>query len=347
MINQCLPFGLHRGKVVGTHLTRCLSFCLVPLFVVRLIVRFVVMLSLAMLAQVASSNEGWQYKLDLGYGNRSDELAFVQNGQLSGALAGNTTKVIFAPDDIEQLNFGYRFISDNYWYVKGYFNKGRVYSGSMQQSSYQNGSENSPWAQYKAHGLRGSTSDTSVAIGKQIRWQQRHNNIAVTPLLGYANHSQHLQTTGGQQTVCSASGLQTCWLAAHASNNETGRWQSVWRGPWYGLDVRFNHEQWTWRLAWEHHRLHYDASLSFDNGQTLSGIKSIQQTGLGHGNRYVAGLAYWLGDGFLNVQIKRSMFDLSSGTSESTTTSGIASSQAIQSLAWNSQSVVFGYTGRF
>ena len=318
--------------------------CMSPLY--GLCIALVIILSFIFSLPVYA-NDGWQYKVDLGYSQRSDELTLRQDGQLSGTLTGNTSALTLKPNDVEQLQFNYRFISDNYWYIKGHFHTGRVYSGSMQQTSYIDGQANSPWASYQATGLRGSTGDRSFAMGRQMRWQQDQYRFAITPLLGYARSYQDLQTTGGKQTTCNATGGQICLLGASVSNNEAGHFYSIWRGPWYGLDMRLNHQHWTWSLAWEYHRIHYDGSMKWQGDQTLSATQSTSQSGLGYGNRFVAGVAYWIDNSFVNLQMSQSRFKLTDGTTESTSTAGVANSQPIQSLIWENRAVTLSYTHLF
>jgi hypothetical protein len=308
-----------------------------PFFVVNL-------LTILLLSPTALAEDLWQYKVDLGLGLRGDTLQYQHDGLLTGALAGNGSGMKITPSSIYQIELGYRFISDNLWYVKGYFHQGSAYLGDMQQTSYHQTTPDAPWAKYESTQVTGSTNDRSFAIGRQWRWQQKY---AITPLFGYSTHHQNWATNGGQQTVCTATGQQSCLLNAGVMSSEKANWQSQWSGPWLGVDMRYNYNNWTWNLEVESHLVHYDASLSWQGTQTLAGINSINQSGSGRGTRLGLGASYWVGDGFVNINLNQSNFSVANGVVQTTPLLGATVSQSMNSLLWKNQVVSLSYTGRF
>ena len=99
------------------------------------ILGFMALTSLMLSTQVQAI-DNWEYKLDLDYGMRSDQL----NWNIAGTLAGTGPNVIselkWSNVGFHQTNLGFRFIGDDTWYLKGYTSQAWGYSGTSQDSDY-------------------------------------------------------------------------------------------------------------------------------------------------------------------------------------------------------------------
>ena len=283
--------------------------------------------------------EPWQYKLDFGYGTRTDNLNLAIDGLLTAPLAGETTKLTKQDVDIHELRLGYRFVGDHGWYVKGYYDQGWVYSGQAQHTSASNASPSDLWSRLDHGSARGSTRDSSFAIGHQWRWQEQ---VAITPLVGYSRHAQHLRLPNANQTICQEAGSQVCILNQGESVDDIGYWQSQFSGPWIGLDARLNSGNITFLVEWEQHLAHYNASLDWQGNQELSNINPITQSGDGSGERFGIGISYWLSDSYLNLHYNTMHMKIKNGQHSISN-----QAQNIVEGNWRSQVFSISYTSLF
>jgi hypothetical protein len=301
-------------------------------------VSFVLIVGL-LLSQATFAIDRWQYKLDVGYGKRTDNLSYQTEGLMNAPLAGETTQGKISNVAVHEMILGYRFIGDQSWYVKGYHNQGWVYLGKESQNSHPNGLPSQPWATFEHSGVRGSTQDSSFSFGHQWRWQ---DSLALTPLIGYSRHQQNWRLNNAHQNLCQATGVQTCLLAQGQASQDIGHWDSTWSGPWIGLDARINTGNMTFLLEWEHHLAHYDATLIWQGNQSLANQSPIKQAGSAVGDKLGFGASYSLHDGFISMNFSSMDLRYVNGYQKVSNTS-----QIINKGGWDSRSINFSYTALF
>ena len=282
--------------------------------------------------------EKWEYKLDLDYGIRSDQL----NWNIAGNLAGTGPNVIpeLAWNNVgfHQARLGFRFIGDDTWYLKGYTSQSWGFTGTNQDSEYNGDNRSLEFSRSVAGSDRSSAEDFSIAIGQQIRID---NRIGITPLVGFSSHRQQLTMTNGNQTVCDASGTPSS-----CGNGLDSTFTTHWRGPWLGLDLRFaTAKRWTTYAELEYHYSYYDAEANSN-----SPSKSQGQSALGKGTLIGLGMSYALPtpNSFLNIGLKQSQYSTRAGVHNVYSTDGtVFSSHRLNGVNWYSSSITVGITSQY
>ena len=310
------------------------------------IVGFMALISLLLAAQVQAI-DNWEYKLDLDYGMRSDQL----NWNIAGTLAGTGPNVIsdlkWSNVGFHQTSLGFRFIGDDTWYLKGYMSQAWGYSGTSQDSDYNGDNRTLEYSRSTADADRSSAKDFSFAIGQQIRID---NRFGITPLVGYSSHRQNFTMTNGQQTVCASGSPNSCSSGVGPIAGLNSSFKTYWRGPWLGLDFRVaTAKHWTTYAELEYHYSYYDAEADWNLRSDLKHPVSQAQTARGRGTHLGLGMSYALTtpNSFFNVGFKQSRYSTRAGTHDFYLANGTVSSQRLNNVDWTSSMITIGITSQY
>ncbi|MBT4997050.1 MAG: hypothetical protein HOM92_00400 [Oceanospirillaceae bacterium] len=300
-----------------------------------------------MLSTQVQAIDNWEYKLDLDYGMRSDQL----NWNIAGTLAGTGPNVIselkWSNVGFHQTNLGFRFIGDDTWYLKGYTSQAWGYSGTSQDSDYNGDNRTLEYSRSTADSDRSSAEDFSIALGQQIRID---NRFGITPLVGYSSHRQNFTMTNGQQTVCASGSPNSCSSGVGPIAGLNSSFKTHWRGPWLGLDFRAaTAKRWTTYAEFEYHYSYYDAEANWNLRSDLKHPVSQAQTARGRGTHMGVGLSYALTtpNSFFNVGFKQSRYSTRAGTHNFYLANGTVASQRLNNVDWTSSMITIGITSQY
>lgn len=299
--------------------------------------------ALLTISNLAHAIDEWEYKLDFSYGSRSDDVNAEFNGALNDHTLAGSSALRASNLRIHEARIGYRFIGDEKWYVKGFYAEGWANSGATSLVSQDPHINNSNWSELNHDSTRASTSDFSIAIGRQFR---PSNTLAFTPLLGYSNFEQSLELSVPRQTVCNAMAPQACILNNGQVSSDQGRWTTTWSGPWVGIDSRTVIGDLTLIAELQYHLHNFDGQLGWSGTQNLSQLGGFTQTGSGDGSSISLGASYWTGAGHINLSYESTQMRTTPGT-QLRSVSGNTTSQVLSEVKWSSQVVRLGYTLRF
>tara|TARA_B100000780_G_scaffold277402_1_gene248033 strand:- start:681 stop:1679 length:999 start_codon:yes stop_codon:yes gene_type:complete len=296
----------------------------------------------------AQAIDKWQYKLDLDYAMRYDQL----NWDLAGSLASTGPNIIseltWSNVGFHQTRLGFRFIGDDTWYLKGYTSNAWGFTGTVQDSDYNGNNRSFEFSRSMSDSNRSSAKDFSIALGQQIRID---NHIGITPLVGYSSHQQNFSITNGQQTVCDASGSpKSCIGGLGPIAGLNSAFSTHWRGPWLGLDLRVaSAKRWTTYAELEYHYSYYDAQANWNLRSDLKHPKSFAQTARGAGTHLGLGLSYALEkpNSFFNMGLKQSQYSTQAGVQNFYLVNGTIANQRLNGVSWRSSSVTFGITSQY
>ena len=292
--------------------------------------------------------EKWEYKLDLDYGIRSDQLSWNIAGNLAGTSPNVISELSWSNVGFHEARLGFRFIGDDTWYLKGYTSKAWGFTGTNQDSDYNDDNRSLEYSRSVADSDRSSAEDFSIAIGQQIRID---NRIGITPLVGFSSHRQKFTMTNGNQTVCNASGTpHSCdnGLGPIAGLNTT--FSTHWRGPWLGVDLRMAAaKRWTTYAELEYHYSYYDAEANWNLRSDLKHPKSQGQTARGEGTHIGLGMSYALSTphSFFNVGLKQSQYSTRAGVHNFYLANGTVASQRLNGVNWRSSTITVGITSQY
>lgn len=302
----------------------------------------------ALLPTQAYAIDKWDYKLDLDYGARTDQL----NWNIAGTLAGTNPNVIselqWSDVGFHEARLGFRFIGDNIWYLKGYAAKAWGFKGSVQDSDYNGDNRSLEFSRSNSSAKRSSAQDFSIALGQQFRID---NLFGITPLVGFSNHRQTFTMTNGNQTLCDPNGIPyDCNGGLGLIEGLNSTFDTHWRGPWFGLDLRWAAAKgFTTYAELEYHYSHYDAQGNWNLRPDLKHPKSYGQTASGRGKHLGLGLSYALAkpNSFFNIGFKQVEYATQAGEQTFYFADDTVASQRLNGVNWHSRSVTVGFTSQF
>ena len=295
-----------------------------------------------LLPSQAQAIDEWKYKLDLDYNLRFDQLSWNIAGNLAGTGPNVISELSWNNVGFHEARLGFRFIGDDTRYLKGYTSKAWGFTGTNQDSDYNRDNRSSEYSRSVADSDRSSAEDFSIAIGQQIRID---NRIGITPLVGFSSHRQTFTMTNGNQTVCDSCSRG---LGPYAGLNST--FNTHWRGPWLGLDLRLAAaKRWTTYAELEYHYSYYDAQADRNLHSDLKHPKSQDQTARGKGTHIGLGMSYALlvPNSFFNVGVKQSQYSTRAGVHNSYLANGTVSSQRLNAVNWRSNTITVGITSQY
>jgi hypothetical protein len=173
-------------------------------------------------------------------------------------------------------------------YVRGSASYGWVQGGENQDSDYAGNNRSLEFSR-SINGVDGSRlMDYQGGIGYLFKLGEG-GQVHVSPLIGYAYHTQNLRMTDGRQVVSNLIYAQILdpsiglpplgpFSGLHSSYDAT------WYGPWLGADVLWNLEnRGRFKLRLEAHRPSYSATGNWNLRDDLKHPESFNQTANGQG----------------------------------------------------------------
>jgi hypothetical protein len=293
------------------------------------------------------AKDPWQYKLSLVYG-----VALEQGSWSLGAAPTAGSAQFSEQHKLTKLasqfaSLGYRFISTNSWYIKGHYQLGQVWSGQYQQALHNTGQTNA-YQSYVANANRGQQRNWSFAMGRQFKVL---NKIGITPLIGYGRNASTYNYVQGDYSLCDATATPvSCSANLGAFANLNSEIKNSWRGPWYGLDLRWSPiPRWTLVAEWERQYTYYNADLKWNLDAQLQQPVSQTLSANGIGQRYGMGISYALQrpDTFLTFNFRQTKQNSSNGYSRKLLTSGGIIEQTMLSSQWQAAQWGLGISSKF
>jgi hypothetical protein len=290
----------------------------------------------------------WEYKLDLEYGLRTDQLDWNIAGDLAGTNPNIASELKWNNVGFHEARLGFRFIGDQTWYVKGYTSTGWGFQGTNQDSDYNSDDRSLEFSRSTSSSNRSAAEDFSIAVGRQIRVD---NRFGITPLVGFSSHHQNFTITSGTQVLCDASGTpNSCngGLGPIAGLNSS--FATHWRGPWLGLDLRLaTSPRWTTYAEAEYHYSYYNGQASWNLREDLQQPISQRQSANGKGTHLGLGVSYALlaPNSFFNIGLSQKTYTTLPGVHNFYLANGTVSSQRLNAANWRSSSVAFGFTSQY
>ena len=297
---------------------------------------------------LAHAIDKWEYKLDLEYGLRVDQFDWNIAANLAGTGPNVISELKWSNVGFHEARLGFRFIGDQTWYLKGYTTKGWGFQGANQDSDYNGDDRSLEYSRSTANSDRSSAEDFSIAIGQQIRLD---NRFGITPLVGFSSHRQHFTMTNGSQTLCDSSGTpKLCNYGLGPIAGLNSSFTTHWRGPWLGLDLRFaSANRWTTYAELEYHYSYYDAQANWNLRSDLQQPKSHVQSARGQGVHLGLGLSYALlkPHSFLNLGLAQKKYSTRKGVHNFYFANGTVSSQPLNHVNWHSSAITIGITSQY
>lgn len=299
--------------------------------------------------------------VDAAYSSQIIDLYFSLKGgyrvdQLDWSIAGNLghdywnvlSELIWQDLKIFQIQFDNETTIKDTFYLRGQLKKGRIYSGSNQDTDYNGNDRSNPWSQSKNACNDGSVSDLTLGVG--YIFKPSNSRISFTPLVGFSHHGQDLTITDGYQTISEPildkqifPGLEGAFDGLDSS------YETNWIGPWLGIDVAYDWKN-SNRLAFsfEYHWTHYYAKADWNLISRFEHPKSFEHNANGHG---IVFNTNWRSQFYKNWSYN---FDLSyqrwqtdSGVDRTFFSDGSVSETRLNKVSWESLAVMFGLSCRF
>lgn len=149
------------------------------------------------------------------------------------------------------------------------------------------GGKSKPFSNINSNASEGYGWDLSLATGYEFKFGTPRNNLAVTPLAGYAWQERKDTLSNGKQTVAG--------FSANALSNKDNIYLSNWSGPWLGLDLELTllkkHQLFS---DVEYHWADYKASANWQQIADLKHPDSFTHNGNATGVLASAGYRYKL-----------------------------------------------------
>jgi outer membrane protease len=303
------------------------------------------------LPNLAYAIDKWEYKLDLEYGFRVDQFDWNIASNLAGTSVPNVISELKWSDvGFHEARLGFRFIGDQTWYLKGYTTQGWGFQGANQDSDYNKDDRSSEYSRSTADSDRSSAEDFSIAIGQQIRID---NRFGITPLVGFSSHRQNFTMTNGSQILCvgiNEAEPNYCPGVLGAFPDLNSSFTTHWRGPWLGLDLRFaSANRWTTYAELEYHYSYYDAKANWNLRTDLEHPVSQSQSARGQGVHLGLGMSYALStpNSFLNFGFTQKEYSTRAGVHSFYDIERGTINQRLNGVNWRSSSATIGITSQY
>jgi hypothetical protein len=144
--------------------------------------------------------------------------------------------------DVDFVDFG----SNNDYY----------FSGSDFDTGYDSYSS-SAFSSSRSRSKKGHVYDASLGIGYQFKMCD--DGLAVSPLVGYSWHGQHLNIHHGVQSYPYSFSNYSNYI-----ENLHSTYKARWNGPWLGVDFDYKFCEWSLFASYEYHWAWYHASADWN-----------------------------------------------------------------------------------
>ena len=222
-------------------------------------------------------------EIEVGYGYRQDSLDWNIAGDLQGNNPNVLSELTWEDLLIHEIYIGVRADLKRSIFLKGSLTYGVLVDGENQDSDYAADNREMEFSRSNNDADQGSTLDGLFGVGYRFRLFSK--SLSIIPLAGYSYHRQNLTMTGGYQTITWVGGPP---LGAFEGLDST--YDAEWRGPWIGLDVTLETENFTKAIApmsfyfgWEYHWADYYAEADWNLRDDFMHPKSFEHEANGTG----------------------------------------------------------------
>lgn len=197
--------------------------------------------------------EAAESSFSIGVGYRQDKLEWETKADtpLNDHTAKLSSELSWKDLNIWQIQAKGRYVNCDNIYFRGYANYGWIVDGKVTDKDFiafddEGSCEEFEVARSKADSDHGHVYDVSLGLGYQFRMCD--DTVALTPVVGYSWHGQHLRLEHGKQCIPTEESI---------SDLHSG-YKTRWYGPWLGLDFdyRFCYD-WTFFASYEYHWASY------------------------------------------------------------------------------------------
>jgi hypothetical protein len=227
--------------------------------------------------------QGKPVEIEVGYGYRQDSLDWNIAGDLQGNNPNVLSELTWEDLLIHEIHIGLRVDLKRSIFLKGSINYGVIVDGENQDSDFAADNREMEFSRSNNDADQGSTLDGLFGVG--YRFQLFSKSLSIIPLAGYSYHRQHLTMTDGYQTITWVGGPS---LGAFEGLDST--YEAEWRGPWIGLDVTLETENFTkailpmsFYFGWEYHWADYYAEADWNLRDDFMHPKSFEHEADGTG----------------------------------------------------------------
>lgn len=270
--------------------------------------------------------EATESNLEIGVGYRNDSLKWRTEAKIPTDSSASLSDTSSSADPLKltsdlhwkDLNIWFiegrgKYVTCDNIYLRGSIDYGWVTDGKVRDkdkaefsneilgSGYSSGFE---FAKTKAD-TKGSVYDAKIAIGYQFRWCDE--SLAVTPVLGYSWHGQHLRMhhvreeiafdspsthTEALRSFSSSSSSSSDFSSSSGSSSSSSssqslksRYHSRWNGWFIGFDLDYRFLcDWTFFMDYEYHWAQYHAKAKWNLRQDIVNGHFTQHANNAYGN---------------------------------------------------------------
>lgn len=294
--------------------------------------------------------------LELKVGGRVDQVDW----NIAGNLAGNSPNIIseLTWEDLEiiELITQGRVVMFNDrapfgGMVKGRINYGEIRSGINQDSDFGLNDRTNEFSRSNNRADEGEVWDLTVGIGPVFHTANR--KLVISPLAGFAYHTQDLTIHDGYQTISEDNPFSSSvtddpptvgLIAGLASSYET-----KWRSVWAGVDLELQPSPSLALLgSVEFHSAEFEAEANWNLRSDFNHPVSFT-----HESAEAAGVVVGFGARFggenllLSLDFCYQKWQAQDGTDKTYLSSGSTSLTALNEVNWESSSITAGLTLRF
>ncbi len=272
---------------------------------------------------------------DLSVGQRTDRLQWSIAGSPEGTGPDVLSELTWRDLRIFQLKARVATVLEERTYFRFSGGYGIVDSGHNRDSDYRGDGRTLEFSRSENNASDGDVWDASLGAGWQFRPDK--GRLRISPLFGYSWHAQNLKMTDGFQVI----------PPTGAFSGLDSRYDSLWHGPWVGVDLELaSNARWSWLATAEYHWVKYTGRGNWNLRPDFAHPVSFKHDAFGTGMILSLGGRYAL-DGAWTLGISFDYQDWSTSTGNDRThfSNGSFSDTQFNGAAWRSYagSVTMGY----
>jgi len=209
---------------------------------------------------------------EIGLGYRSDKIRWELDNEfiLTTPFAGIPADTgVRARSELEwknlriwQIDLKGKYVTCDHIYLRGYADYGWITHGKVRDSDFIDTAsdesfsfgEEVEFSLFHGKSDKGHVYDASIGVGYQF--ELCDDSIALTPIIGYSWHGQHLKIKDDHHSSSSSS----IFPDFSSISNLNSKYNTRWNGPWLGLDFDYRFCcNWSLYAAYEYHWATYNA----------------------------------------------------------------------------------------
>lgn len=278
--------------------------------------------------------------LETGY--RKDDLDW----NIAGNINGNTPNILseLTWEDLESYQIRLTGAMDiqQQLIIKGSIAYGNIYNGKNQDSDYNGDNRTLEFSRSNNSSDDGSLWDLYFGIGPRFDFGLNYFNMV--PMVGYSLHMQNLSITDGYQTIDTVDNDPGPFAGLDSS------YETVWQGPWLGIDLELNAMQPLWifrearfHVSYEYHWATYYAEANWNLRSDFEHPKSFEHDASGYGIVYAMGATVFLSEQLsLALSYDYHQWETDKGSDIVYLTDGTTSITRLNRVRWNGSALYLG-----